>query len=186
MKSFSHVTCLRPVETEWHGVGPPPRTQAHCPLAWGSPVSPGKRFKGIRGAGACRQDSSPGLLPWHFSGHYGQLFSQLVWEPRGSSGGISGICQSTSAGSPFSCHSKSPMPKPGLDLPCGFVATPPSLFPLGTSKLRQGYGRLQLRQGQAKSGILGVPSLPPLPGQATSTSLLCLSPCPHPRPSPGP
>lgn len=77
--------------------------------------------------------------------------------------------------------------KPGLELPCGFVATPPSLFRLGTSKLRQGYGRLQLRQGQAKSGILGVPSLPSLPGQATSTSfLLYLSPCPPPRPSPGP
>lgn len=34
----------------------------------------------------------------------GQFFSQFVWEPQGSGGGISGICQPTSAGSPMSCH----------------------------------------------------------------------------------
>lgn len=30
------------------------------------------------------------------------------------------------------------MPKPDLELPCGFVSTPPSLFLLGTSKGIQG------------------------------------------------
>lgn len=74
------------------------------------------------------------------------------------------------------------MPKPDVELPCGFLSMPPSLFPLGTSKLLQGYKGLKLRQSEAKiQGFLESPACYPL-----ANDLHLLPPLPASSPIPAP
>lgn len=112
----------------------------------------------------------------------GIFFFLLVWKFRAPVVPFQASANSFFQVPVFLPCKESTMPKPNLELSCGFLSMLPSLFPLGISTLLQGYKGLKLRQSQAKiQGFLESPFCYPL-----ANYLYLLHPLPAPSPTPAP
>lgn len=120
-----------------------------------------------------------------FKGLLGIFFFLLVWKFRAPVVPFQASANSFFQVPVFLPCKESTMPKPDLELSCGFLSMLPSLFPLGISTLLQGYKGLKLRQSQAKiQGFLESPFcyplanylylLHPLPAPSPTVSIRCL------------